>query len=86
MDDYGLCPTQNNLKALCGMFMRIWVILGFNIPIVCYRHNINGVGCNYMFNNLFIGVWCVTKRGHHSMHLHFICNHCPSWDLGIDGV
>jgi len=52
------------VKALCGMFIKSWVILGFNRPIVCYKHNITGVGCNYMFNNLFVGVWCVTKCGH----------------------
>jgi hypothetical protein len=57
MDKFGLCLTQNNVRALCGMFMSNWAILGFNKPIVCSMHNINSEGCNYMFNNLFHGVW-----------------------------
>jgi hypothetical protein len=27
----------------------------------------------------------VTKHEHHSTHLHFIYNHCPSWGLFMNG-
>ncbi len=46
--------------------------------IVCFRHNIGDKGCNYRFNNVFHGVWCVTKFGHHLIHLHLIYNYCSS--------
>jgi hypothetical protein len=57
--------------------------MGCNEPIVYSNHNTNGEKCNYKFNNLFFDVWYVTKYGYHSMHLHFIYNHCPSWALVI---
>jgi hypothetical protein len=54
--------NQSNTRALYGMFMRSCAILGFDRPIVCSRHNIGGMGCNYGFNNLFsmCGVWSST--------------------------
>jgi hypothetical protein len=53
--------------------------LGFVRLIVCFRHNIGGDKCNYKFNNLCFNVWHVIECEHHSMHLHFIYNHCISW-------
>jgi hypothetical protein len=55
-----------------NMLMKSWAILGFDIPIVHFIHNISIKGCNYKFNNVFHGVWCVTKFGHHSMHIHLV--------------
>jgi len=55
--------------------MRSWAILGSDKSIQIYSvHNIGGEGCNCKFNNLFIGVWCVTKFMNLSMHLHFTHN------------
>jgi len=56
------------MKGLYDMLMKNWAILGFDGPTVCFRHNIGGVGYNYRFNNLFLGVWCVIEYGHHSTH------------------
>jgi hypothetical protein len=42
IDKYKLCFAHNNMKALCNMFMKSWTILGFDEPIVCFKHNING--------------------------------------------
>ncbi len=56
------------------MFMRSWVILGFDTHIVYSKHGIGGEGCNYKFNNLFLDVWCVTKFMHRAMHLPPIYN------------
>jgi len=67
--------TQNIMKALYGKFMKSWATLGSNEPIVCSRHNIGGMGCNYKFKNLFLGVWCVIEYRHHSTHQHF--NYSP---------
>ncbi len=66
--------TQSNIRALYDMLMNSWAILGFDGPIVCFRHSIGGVGCNYKFNSLFLGVWCVIEYGHHSTHQHFSYN------------
>jgi hypothetical protein len=49
-------------------------------------HNIHGEGFNCEFNNLFIGVWCVTKFKHLLMHLHFTYNLYQLWGLGINGI
>ncbi len=51
------------MRALYGMFMKNWAILGFDKPIVYSRYNIGGVGCNYRFRNLFLGMWCVIEYG-----------------------
>jgi hypothetical protein len=39
--------------------------MGSDEPIVCSRHSIGGVGCNYKFNSLFFSVWCVIEYKHH---------------------
>jgi hypothetical protein len=70
-----------NVKALCNMLMSNWAILGFDGPTICFKYSNGGGGCNYRFNILFLGVWCLTKWGCHSTHLHFIYNLCPSWNL-----
>ncbi len=75
MDKCKMCFAHSNMKALCGMLINSWAILACNDPIVCFRHNIHDGGCNYMFNNVFHGVWCVIEFRYHSMHLHFIYNH-----------
>jgi hypothetical protein len=66
--------------------MRSWAILVFDKHIVCFKHNTSGEGCNCKFSNLFLGVWCVIKFGHLSMHLHLTFNPYQLWGLGIDGV
>jgi len=38
--------------------------------------------CKCRFNNLILGVWCVTKCGCHSMHLHFNLQPLPIMGLG----
>jgi hypothetical protein len=65
-----------------------WRVVSFWDPthIVCCKHNISGEGCNYKFSSLSLGVWCVTKFMHHSMHLHFIYNLCQLWGYVINGV
>ncbi len=35
------------------------IILGFNGLTTCFRHKIDGEGCNFKFNNLFLDVWYV---------------------------
>jgi len=75
MDKCKLCFAHNNMKALCGTFINSWAILRFNELVVCFKHNIHDGGCNYMFNNVFHGVWCVNEFKYHSKHLHFIYNH-----------
>jgi hypothetical protein len=64
-----LCLAQSSMKALWGMFMKTWAILGSNRHTICSKHNIGGEGCNCNFNNLFLGVWYVIKCKHLSMHL-----------------
>jgi hypothetical protein len=86
MDKWRLCLTQNNVKALWGMLMKSWTTLGFDGYIICSKHNTSGEGCNCKFNNLFLGVWCVIKFGHLSMHLHFTYNPYQLWGLVTDGV
>ncbi len=75
MDKCRFCFAHNNVKALCGMLINSWAILGFDEHVVCFRHNIHDGGCNYMFNNVFHDVWCVIEFMYHSMHVHFIYNH-----------
>ncbi len=75
MDKCKLCFAHSNMKALYGMLVNSWAVLGFNELIVCFRHNIHDGECNYMFNSVFHGVWCVIEFRYHSMHLHFIYNH-----------
>jgi hypothetical protein len=86
MDKWRLYLTQNNVKALWGMFMKSWAILGFDEHIVCCKHNIGGKGCNCKFRNIFLGVWCVTELKHLSMHLHLTYNPYQLWALGTDEV
>ncbi len=82
MDECRWCFAQRNMKALCDILMKSSAILGFIGFIMCSKHNTSGERCNCEFKNL-----CgETKCKHHSMHLHFIYNHCPSWGLGIDRV
>jgi hypothetical protein len=40
MDKCRLCFAQDNTKSLCDMFMKSWVILGFDGHTVCSKHNI----------------------------------------------
>ncbi len=68
------------------MLMKNWVILGSNEFTICFKHKINDERCNYKCNNLFLMCGVIETCGCHSMHLHFIYNHCPSWGLGIDGI
>ncbi len=44
----------NNVKALYGMHMKSWVILGINGFIACFKHNIGGEGYNCMFKKKFL--------------------------------
>ncbi len=48
--------------------------------------NIGGEGSNCKFSNLFLGVWCVTKFEHLSMHLDLTYSLYQLWGLGTDGV
>jgi hypothetical protein len=66
--------------------MKSWAILGSDGHIICFGSNIGGEGCNWKFNNLFLGAWCVTEFGHLSMHLHLTYNLYQLWGLGIDGI
>ncbi len=87
IDECELCLAHNIVMALCSMFMKSWAILGFNGPVVSFRHNnIGDMGCNYMFNYLFLCVWCVTKWKHPLTHLHLVYKYYPSWCFIIDGV
>jgi hypothetical protein len=65
--------------------MKSWAILGSNRYTICSKHNTNGEGCICKFNSLFLGVWCVTKFGHLSIHLHLTYNPYQLWGLGNDG-
>jgi hypothetical protein len=86
MDKWRLYFTHDNMKALWGMLMKSWAILGFDGHIVCCKHNTSGKGWNYKFKFLFLGVWCVTEFKHLSMHLHFTYNPYQLWGLGTNGV
>ncbi len=86
MDKWRLCLTQNNMKALWGMFMKSWAILVSDKHTLCSKNGTGGKGCNYKFNNLFPGVWCVIKFGHLLMHLHLTYSPHHLWGLGTDGV
>jgi len=79
MGEYVWYHTHNNMKALYDMLMRSWAILGSNEPTICSRHSSGGVGCNFRFNNLFFGVWCVIKYMHHSTHQHPNYNFYQLW-------
>jgi hypothetical protein len=92
-NDNNLLPTlknhsiaQNNRMALYNMLHKKLGHLGFGKRIIYSKNKTSGKGCNCMFNKLFLNVWFVTKCECHSMHLHLIYNHCPSWDLVIGGV
>lgn len=86
MDKWRLCFSHNNVKALWGMLIKSWAILGFDEHIICFKHNIGCEGCNYKFNNFFISVWCVTEFKHLSMHLYLTYSPYQLWCLGISGV
>ncbi len=86
MDKWRLYIVHYNVKALWGMLMRSWAILGSDGHIVWCKHNSSDKGCNCKFENLFLGVWCVTEFKHLSMHWHFTSNPCQLWGLGINGV
>jgi hypothetical protein len=86
VDKWRLWFAQNNMRALWSMLMRSWAILGFDIHTICSRQNIGNEGCNCKFNNLFLGVWCVTEFKHLSMHLHFTYNLYQLWGLDTNGV
>ncbi len=86
MDKWKLCLAQNKVKALWGMFMRSWAILGSNRHTIYSRHNIGDEGWNCKFNNLFLGVWYGTEFKYLSMHLHFTYNPYQLWGLGTNGV
>ncbi len=60
--------------------------LGSNRHIVHSKHNTSCERCSCKFNNLFLGVWCVTEFRHPSMHLHFTYNPYQLWGLGTNGV
>jgi hypothetical protein len=66
--------------------MRSWAILGSNGSMVCSKHNIGGVGCNYRFNSLFVGVWCVIEYGHHLAHQHPNYSPYQLWGWLINGT
>jgi hypothetical protein len=38
------------------MLVKSWAILGFDGPTIYSMHNTGGMGCNYKFSNLFLGV------------------------------
>jgi len=77
---------HNNMKAFSNMFKKSWAILGFDKPIVYFKHNICGKGCNYRFNSLFIDAWCMSKCGCHLTHLYLSYGRCPSRGLIINGI
>jgi hypothetical protein len=81
MDKCEWCLTLKNMEVLCNMFTKNWAILRFIKLIICSKHNIDGKGCNYKFNNLFFNILCVKEFMHHLVHLHLIHNCCPSWGL-----
>ncbi len=81
MDEYKYYCAQNSVRALYNMLMKVWVILGSNKHVGCSKHNINGEGYKYKFNNLFFDVWCANKFGHHLMHIHLIYK--LLWIMGL---
>jgi hypothetical protein len=68
LGEYVSYHTQSSMKALYDMLMKSWAISGSGGPTIYSMHSTGGMGCNYKFSNLFIGVWCVIKYGHHSTH------------------
>jgi hypothetical protein len=68
-----------HVKALSNMLKNNWAILGYNKVMVCSKHNTIGERCNYMFNNLFFGIWCVTGFEDYSMHLYLIYDLYQLW-------
>ncbi len=81
-----VAPRLEKCESLMKHVHEELAILGSDKHTICSRHNVGGEGCNCKFNNLFLGVWCVTKSKHLSMHLHFTYNLYQLWGLGIDGV
>ncbi len=70
---------RSKARALYNMFMKSWAILGLDMPIVCSKHNIGGMGCNYKFNKKKFSVWCVIEYMHHSKHQHPNYNPYELW-------
>jgi hypothetical protein len=66
--------------------MKNWAIMGSDEHTICSKPNIGGEGCNSKFNNLFLGVCCVTKFEHLSMHLYLTYNLKQLCGLGTNGV
>ncbi len=64
-------PHLKQCESLVRHVMKSWAILGFDKYTICYKHSTSGEGCNYKFNNLILGVWCVIEFRHLLMHLHF---------------
>jgi len=52
--------------------MKSSVILGYVRPIIA--SNVDREACNWRFNNLFHGAWCVIRFMHHVMHPFHIYN------------
>jgi hypothetical protein len=82
MDKWRLCLAHSNLKPCEACSWRVGPFWGSNRHTICFRHSINGEGCNCKFNNLFLGVWCVIEFGHLSMHLHLTYSPYQLWGLG----
>jgi hypothetical protein len=76
MDECDFCFAQNNMRALCNVFMRIepfWCLMELQ-----FAPNINlWWGMQLQIQQFVFYVWCVAKCEYHSMHLHFIYNHYP---------
>jgi hypothetical protein len=67
--------------------MKSWAILGFDRPTELALSIIFGdKGCNFKLNDLFSDVWSMIKCDHHSIHLHPIYSHYPSWGSFIGGI
>jgi hypothetical protein len=60
--------------------------LGSNRHTIFCKHDISGEGCNCKFSKNNLGVWCVIKFRHPSMHLHLTYNPYQLWGLSIDGI
>jgi hypothetical protein len=66
--------------------MNNWAIMGSDEHTVGSKPSIGGKGCNCKFNNLFLGVCCVTKFEHISMHLNLTYRPYQLWGLGTNGI
>jgi hypothetical protein len=84
MEEFDMCFAYNIMRVLWGMLMKSWAILGFDGPIVCFKHNIGGKGCNYRFK-VFFSMYGVhmTKCKDILTHLPLIYNYYSSWGLVI---